>query len=211
MVKPKLSKVLRDEVRNFKIWSVQVCLQEKKNHQPDLLRMQQYLQLQTLILECTKARFASPGNNPLGDGKHQNNSYHSCINIRTKGHEQGINLSGSKWGGNASNKQLSYLRQQETYRGGCHRSSTDQRHHTIAVYSTVHLAVGWQHDPWCPKAGLANSTAAALKAAWQEQGAPPAVALLESTVLVVCKVVFGAHVSCTNSEAEQAGTAVPPR
>lgn len=111
----------------------------------------------------------------------------------------------------AWNKQLSHLRQQETYRGGCYWSPTDQRHHTVAVYGAVHLAVGGQHDPWRPEAGLADGAAAALEAAWQEQGAPAAVALLEGAVLVVGEVVLGAHVSRAASEAEQARSAVPPR
>lgn len=108
-------------------------------------------------------------------------------------------------------KQLSHLRQQQTYRWGCYRSSPDQRHHTIAVYSAVHFAVGRQHDPWRPEAGLADCTGAALQATWQKQGAPATVALLEGAVLVVCKVVLWAHVPCPTAEAEQAGTAVPSR
>lgn len=108
-------------------------------------------------------------------------------------------------------KQVSHLRQQQTYRWGCYRSSPDQRHHTIAVYSAVHFAIGRQYDPRRPEAGLADDTAAALKAAWQKQGAPAAVAFLEGAVLIICKVVFGAHVSRPTTKAEQAGTAVPPR
>lgn len=99
-------------------------------------------------------------------------------------------------------KQLSHLRQQETYRGGCYRSSTDQRHHTIAVYSAVHLAVGRQHDPRRPEACLADSAAAALETAWQEQGAPATVALLEGAMLIVGEVVLRAHVACSATEAE---------
>ncbi len=114
-------------------------------------------------------------------------------------------------GGKAFNRQLSHLRQQETYRRRCYRSSTNQRHHAIAVYSAVHLAIGGQDDPWRPEAGLANSTTAALKAARQEQGAPTAVTLLEGAVLIIGKVVLGAHVARPHPEAEQAGTAVPPR
>lgn len=75
----------------------------------------------------------------------------------------------------------------------------------------MHFAVGGQHDPWRPEAGLADGTAAALKATRQKQGAPAAVALLEGAVLVICKVVLGAHVPRPTTEAEQAGTAVPPR
>lgn len=111
--------------------------------------------------------------------------------------------------GKIKHKTNSHLRQQETYRRGCYRSSTDQRHYTVAVHGAVHLPVGGQHDPGCPEAGLADSTTAALQTAWQEQGAPTAVALLEGTVLVIGEVVLGAHVACPATEAEQAGAAVP--
>lgn len=111
----------------------------------------------------------------------------------------------------AWNKQLSHLWQQETYRGGCYWSSTDQRHHTIAVHGTVHLAIGRQHDPRRPEAGLTDGAAAALKASRQEQGTPTTVTLLEGAVLVISEVVLRAHVTHPATEAEQAGTAVPPR
>lgn len=75
----------------------------------------------------------------------------------------------------------------------------------------MHLAVGWQHDPRRPEAGLADGAAAALEAAWQEQGAPAAVALLEGAVLVVGEVVLGAHVARPAAKAEQAGATVSPR
>lgn len=75
----------------------------------------------------------------------------------------------------------------------------------------MHLAIGGQHDPRSAKAGLTDGAAAALEAARQEQGAPPAVALLEGAVLVVGKVVLWAHVARPAAKAEQAGTAVPPR
>lgn len=108
-------------------------------------------------------------------------------------------------------KQRSHLRQQETYRWSCYRSSTDKRHHAIAVYGAVHLAVGRQHDPWRAEARLAHGTAAALEAAWQKQRAPAAVALLKGAVLVVGEVVLRAHVACAAAEAEQAGAAVSSR
>lgn len=108
-------------------------------------------------------------------------------------------------------KQLSHLRQQETYRRGCYRSSTNQGHHAVAVYGAVHLSVGGQHDPRRRKAGLADGAAATLEAAWQEQGAPAAVALLEGAVLVVGEVVLRAHIARSAAEAEEAGAAVSPR
>lgn len=107
-------------------------------------------------------------------------------------------------------KQASHLGQQETYRRGCYRRPTDQRHHAVTVHGAVHLAVGGQHDPWHPEAGLADGAAAALEAARQEQGAAAAVALLEGAVLIVGEVVLRTHVARTATEAEEAGSAVPP-
>lgn len=75
----------------------------------------------------------------------------------------------------------------------------------------MHLAIGGQHDPRHPEAGLTDGAAAALEASRQEQGAAPTVALLEGAVLVVGEVVLGAHVARPAAEAEQARTAVPPR
>lgn len=101
--------------------------------------------------------------------------------------------------------------QQETYRRGCYRSPTDQRHHTVAVHRAVHLPIGGQHDPWCPEAGLADGAAAALGPTWEEEGATPALALLEGAVLVVGEVILGAHVTRPAAETEEAGAAVSPR
>lgn len=75
----------------------------------------------------------------------------------------------------------------------------------------MHLAIGGQHDPWRPEAGLTDGAAAALEAPRQEQGAPPTVALLEGAVLVIGEVVLGAHVARPTAEAEQARSTVPPR
>ena len=72
----------------------------------------------------------------------------------------------------------------------------------------MHFAIGGQHDPWRTEAGLTDSATAAVG---QEQGAPTAVTLLEGAVLIVSKVVLRAHVPCPTPEAEQAGSAVPPR
>jgi len=105
----------------------------------------------------------------------------------------------------------SHLRQQDTYRRGCDRSSSDQRHDSVAVHGAVHLPVGGQHEARRPEAGLAHSAAAALQTPRQEERPPAAVALLEGAVLVVGEVVLGAHVACPAPEAEQAGAAVPPR
>lgn len=75
----------------------------------------------------------------------------------------------------------------------------------------MHLAVGGQHYPRRPEAGLADGAAAALGPTRQEEGAAAALALLEGAVLVVGEVVLGAHVACPAAETEEAGTAVSPR
>lgn len=75
----------------------------------------------------------------------------------------------------------------------------------------MHLSVGGQHDPWRPQAGLADGAAAPLQAPRQEQGPSATVVLLEGAVLVVGKVILGAHVAGSAAEAEEASAAVPPR
>lgn len=125
-----------------------------------------------------------------------------------KSDQTGINLKEVK--GEDCMTKLSHLCQQETYRRGCYRSSTDQGDHAVAVHGAVHLPVGGQHDPRRPEAHLADGAAAALKGPRHKQRAASAVALLEGTVLVIRKVVFGPHVARAAAEAEEAGAAVPP-
>ena len=105
----------------------------------------------------------------------------------------------------------SHLRQQEADRRGGHGGAPHQGHHPVTVHGTVHLPVGGQQDPGSGQAGLAHRAASPLRAPRHKQRPPPAVAVLEGAVLVVGKVVLGAHVTGTAPEAEEAGTAAPPR
>lgn len=59
------------------------------------------------------------------------------------------------------------------------------------------------------EAALAHAAVASIMTPGKKKRAPPIQAALKNTVLIICKLSFGAHITCLAVETEKAGPAVP--
>lgn len=104
-----------------------------------------------------------------------------------------------------------HLRQELPSRRGEGGRAPDQGDHTVAVHRAVHLPVhGQDGEPPGGAAGLADIAVAPLPVSVRhKQRVSSAVVIFESAVLVISKVILGANVLCSTSEAEKARPTVP--
>lgn len=102
-----------------------------------------------------------------------------------------------------------HFRQSERHRRRRERIPTYQRHHPIAVYSTVLESTSLKQEIR-QEAALAHAAASPNKRPWKKYRTSAIQVILENTVLIVSKLILWAYVLRLASKTENAGPAVPP-